>query len=71
MTLMRQEEYCMNYRCYKPILIFASMCLSVSMALAQGNKGRIDGRVVDSSGSALQGTQVTLQPGGLSRVSDP
>jgi hypothetical protein len=47
------------------------MCLSVSMALAQGNKGRIDGRVVDSSGSALQGTQVTLQPGGLSRVSDP
>jgi TonB-dependent receptor len=46
------------------------MCLSVSMALAQTNKGRIDGRVADSSGSALQGAQVTLQPGGFSAVSD-
>jgi TonB-dependent receptor len=38
--------------------------------LAQVGKGRVDGRVADSSGSALQGAQVTLQPGGLSRVSD-
>jgi TonB-dependent receptor len=46
------------------------MFLSVSVALAQANKGRIEGRVADSSGSALQGAQVTLQPGGYSCVSD-
>jgi TonB-dependent receptor len=40
------------------------------MVLAQAGKGRIDGRVVDISGSMLQGAQVTLQPGGLSSVSD-
>jgi TonB-dependent receptor len=53
-----------------PVLLFMAMSLSVSTALGQANKGRIDGHVVDTTGSALQGAQVTLQPGGFSCVSD-
>jgi hypothetical protein len=46
------------------------MSLSASPALGQTKNGKIDGRVVDSSGSVLQGAQVELQPGGATGVSD-
>jgi len=61
----------MDRRCRKTaILLLAATFLSVPMVLGQANKGRIEGRVADSSGSALQGAQVTVQPGGFSCVSD-
>jgi len=61
----------MNYHWFiKVSLVLAALSLSVSTALAQSNKGRIDGHAVDSTGSALPGAQVTLQPGGITAASD-
>ena len=41
-----------------------------SPLLAQDGKGTVQGRVVDSAGGILQGAQILLQPGGISRASD-
>jgi TonB-dependent receptor len=44
--------------------------VSITAALAQGSKGVIAGRTVDSAGGVLQGARVELQPVGASKVSD-
>ena len=41
-----------------------------SSGFAQSNKGTITGRISDSGGGILQGAQILLQPGDISRVSD-
>ncbi len=41
-----------------------------SSSFAQSNKGTITGRISDSGGGILQGAQILLQPGDISRVSD-
>src|SRR6201984_2744220 len=38
--------------------------------LAQSGKGTVQGRVVDSAGGILQGAEILLRPGDISRVSD-
>ena len=38
--------------------------------LAQGGKGAVFGRVADSGGGVLQGAQIIIEPGGITRVSD-
>ena len=38
--------------------------------LAQNGRASVSGRVTDSSGSVLQGAQILLQPGDITRVSD-
>src|SRR6267154_5616402 len=53
-------------------LVFVLACsLSlISVAQTQSGKGSIVGRVTDSSSGALVGAQVTVQPTGVSVVSD-
>jgi TonB-dependent receptor len=51
------------------LLVLAQLFLCFS-ANAQGGKGTVQGRVVDSAGGVLQGAQILLQPGDISRVSD-
>ena len=46
-----------------PLFFASSVC-------AQGGKGTVQGRIVDSAGGVLQGAQILLQPGDISRVSD-
>jgi TonB-dependent receptor len=46
-----------------PVFFTSSVC-------AQGGKGTVQGRIVDSAGGVLQGAQILLQPGDISRVSD-
>src|SRR5438445_9608912 len=41
-----------------------------TVALSQGAKGTITGRVVDSGGGVLQGARIVLEPGEISLVSD-
>ena len=61
----------MNYRrSLMPILFLAGISLSVSTMVGEVKNGRIEGHVADSSGSALQGAQVTVQPGGYSCICD-
>ena len=61
----------MNYgRSLILILFLAGISLSVSTVIGQVKNGKIEGRVADSSGSALQGAQVTVQPGGYSCTCD-
>jgi len=43
---------------------------SATVALSQGAKGTITGRVVDSGGGVLQGARIVLEPGEISLVSD-
>jgi TonB-dependent receptor len=49
------------------VLVQLFLCFSAN---AQGGKGTVQGRVVDSAGGILQGAQILLQPGDISRVSD-
>lgn len=42
-----------------------------AFAQAQERKGAISGHVTDSAGAVLQGAQITVDPGGISAVSDP
>jgi len=59
----------MNYRRnLMPVLLLAAISLGVATTLGQVKNGKIDGHVTDISGSALQGAQVTVQPGGYSTV---
>jgi hypothetical protein len=51
-------------------LFLILQCFLSAVSLAQGNKGTVTGRVVDSAGAVLQGAQVLLQPGDIARVSD-
>ena len=51
------------------LLIFFQL-FSAAVALSQGAKGTITGRVVDSGGGVLQGARIVLNPGEISRVSD-
>ncbi len=46
-----------------PLFFASSVC-------AQGGKGTVQGRIVDSAGGVLQGAKILLEPGGISRVSD-
>jgi TonB-dependent receptor len=46
-----------------PLFLATAVC-------AQGGKGTVQGRIVDSAGGVLQGAQILLQPGDISRVSD-
>ena len=41
-----------------------------SAVSAQGAKGTVQGRIVDSGGGVLQGAAILLEPGDISRVSD-
>src|SRR6266566_6203841 len=51
------------------LLIFFQL-FSAAVALSQGAKGTITGRVVDSGGGVLQGARIVLEPGEISLVSD-
>jgi TonB-dependent receptor len=51
-------------------ILLVVAALSAGMAMAQGGKGAIRGRVTDASGGALVGAEVTLQPKGVEVVSD-
>src|SRR5215471_15083485 len=51
------------------VLVF--LCaLAAPLALAQGGKGAISGHVTDTGGGILQGATITVDPGGISAVSD-
>ena len=52
------------------LLVLASSLLLIPAAQAQSGKGAIAGRVSDSSGGALIGAQISIQPTGLTAVSD-
>src|SRR5580658_8674218 len=47
-------------------LFFLSLCF----AAAQSTKGTLAGRVVDSSGSILQGARIQIDPTGITVASD-
>src|SRR5579872_1571047 len=50
------------------VLIFS--CAWINCASAQGNKGVVAGRVVDTKGGVLQGAAVELQPGGAAAITN-
>jgi TonB-dependent receptor len=52
------------------VLLISFQLFSAAVALSQGAKGTITGRVVDSGGGVLQGARIVLNPGEISRVSD-
>lgn len=52
------------------ILLLLLATFWVQSGFAQADKGSISGHITDSSGSVLQGAQVTLQPGGIVVASD-
>lgn len=52
------------------LILVGLAALSVGVASAQGGKGSLHGRVMDASGGTLVGAQVTLEPKGISVVSD-
>src|SRR5579864_1877382 len=52
------------------LLVLTCSILLIPVAKAQTGKGSISGRVADSSGGALIGAQITVQPNGVSVVSD-
>src|SRR5258708_5801200 len=55
-----------------------SPCVSVTRSMspgsirivAQGGKGVVKGRIVDSSGGVLQGAKILMEPGDIERVTD-
>jgi TonB-dependent receptor len=51
-------------------LLVVSTMLCAQAVRAQGDRGTITGHVLDSSNSVLQGAQVTLQPAGITVVSN-
>ena len=51
-------------------LLAFTLFLSDSAAFAQGGKGTVIGRVVDSGGGVLQGAKILLEPGPITAVSD-
>jgi len=51
------------------LLALAQLFLA-SPFFAQGGKGTVQGRIVDSGGGVLQGAEILLEPGDISRVSD-
>ena len=55
--------------CASLFVLTCSLAL-IPVAQAQTGKGSIAGRVTDSSSGALIGAQVTVQPGGVSVISD-
>jgi len=57
-------------RLYSFLLGLAGSIALIPVAQAQSGKGSIAGRVTDSSSGALVGAQVTVQPMGVSVVSD-
>src|SRR6267154_1942006 len=57
-------------RLYSFLLGLAGSIALIPVAQAQSGKGTIAGRVTDSSSGALVGAQVTVQPTGVSVVSD-
>jgi len=59
-------------KCIYTFFLIAILCntLWLSPAIAQEGKGSITGTVKDSSGGALKGALVELQPTGLKAVSD-
>jgi len=57
-------------RLYSFLLGLAGSIALIPVAQAQSGKGSIAGRVTDSSSGALVGAQVTVQPTGVSVVSD-
>jgi len=52
------------------LLVLTSSILLMPAAQAQSGKGAITGRVTDSSGAALIGAQISVQPKGVTVVSD-
>ena len=57
-----------NLRLVSLAVLLLMMCGSASVA--QNGKGTVTGRVVDPLGGVLQGAEIRLEPGGISRVSD-
>jgi TonB-dependent receptor len=51
-------------------ILLVVAALSAGMAMAQGGKGALRGRVADASGGTLVGAEVSLEPKGASVVSD-
>src|SRR6266481_3116181 len=59
----------MRSLCSFLLVLACSLCL-IPPAHAQSGKGAITGRVTDSSGAALIGAQISVQPQGVTVVSD-
>src|ERR1041384_2677988 len=57
-----------NLRLVSLAVLLLMMCGSASVA--QNGKGTVTRRVVDPLGGVLQGAEIRLEPGGISRVSD-
>src|SRR5438552_11437770 len=56
---------------FPPVFMLALIQLFFALSsLAQGGKGTVQGRIVDSGGGVLQGARILLEPGDISRVSD-
>src|SRR5258707_2980765 len=51
------------------LLALAQLLVS-SSCVAQGGKGVVKGRIVDSSGGVLQGAKILIEPGDIERVTD-
>jgi TonB-dependent receptor len=63
------EGVAMRSFCSFLLVLACSLCL-IPPAHAQSGKGAISGRVTDSSGAALIGAQISVQPKGVTVVSD-
>jgi len=51
------------------LLVLVQLLVS-SSCVAQGGKGVVKGRIVDSSGGVLQGAKILMEPGDIERVTD-
>src|SRR5258708_29732011 len=51
------------------LVLLAHFALGMSAA-AQGGRGIVSGRIVDSSGAVLQGAKILIEPGDIERVTD-
>jgi len=63
------EGVAMRSFCSFLLVLACSLCL-IPPAHAQSGKGAVTGRVTDSSGAALIGAQISVQPKGVTVVSD-
>jgi hypothetical protein len=68
---MQHQQKC-SARLRTILFLFAGLLVftQAKQAFAQGRKGAISGHVTDNSGGVLQGAQVSVEPIGISAVSD-
>lgn len=60
----------MRFRRGLSAISFVAMAAAASSAFCQTGRGTLSGSVTDAQGRTLQGAQITVEPGGVSTVSD-